>query len=179
MLFRSPDGRFVEQPHKNIDTGMGLERVVSVLQDAPTNFETDLFLPLIHKTEEISGQVKYGTDPKQDVAFKIIADHARTVSFAIGDGALPSNEGRGYVLRRLIRRAVLNGRRLQISKPFLYQLVPVVGEIMASYYPEVSAQKDFIAKVIKSEEDRFSETLTDGLALLNDLIAQQKLAVAR
>ncbi|MFC6314037.1 alanine--tRNA ligase [Lapidilactobacillus achengensis] len=171
-----PDGRFVEQPHKNIDTGMGLERVVSVLQDAPTNFETDLFLPLIHKTEEISGQVKYGTDPKQDVAFKIIADHARTVNFAIGDGALPSNEGRGYVLRRLIRRAVLNGRRLQISKPFLYQLVPVVGEIMASYYPEVSAQKDFIAKVIKSEEDRFSETLTDGLALLNDLIAKQKLA---
>ncbi|WP_125607636.1 alanine--tRNA ligase [Lapidilactobacillus bayanensis] len=173
-----PDGRYVEQPHKNIDTGMGLERVVSIIQNAPTNFETDLFLPLIHQTEAISGQFKYGQDKKIDVAFKIIADHARAVSFAIGDGALPSNEGRGYVLRRLIRRAVLNGRRLGINQSFLYQLVPVVGEIMDSYYPEVTAQKTFIAKIIKSEEERFSETLTDGLALLNDLIAKQKAAGA-
>lgn len=171
-----PDGSFVEQPHKNIDTGMGLERVVSIIQDAPTNFETDLFMPLIHKTEAMSGQFKYGQDPKTDVAFKIIADHARAVSFAIGDGAMPSNEGRGYVLRRLIRRAVLNGRRLGINQSFLYQLVPVVGEIMESYYPEVRDQQAFIAKVIKSEEERFSETLTDGLALLNDLIAKQKAA---
>lgn len=171
-----PDGTYVEQPHKNIDTGMGLERVVSIIQDAPTNFETDLFLPLIHKTEEMSGQYKYGQDKKNDIAFKIIADHARAVSFAIGDGAMPSNEGRGYVLRRLIRRAVLNGRRLGINQSFLYQLVPVVGEIMDSYYPEITEQKDFIAKIIKSEEERFSETLTDGLALLNDLIAKQKAA---
>lgn len=171
-----PDGSFVEQPHKNIDTGMGLERVVSIIQDAPTNFETDLFMPLIHKTEAMSGQFKYGQDPKTDIAFKIIADHARAVSFAIGDGAMPSNEGRGYVLRRLIRRAVLNGRRLGINQSFLYQLVPVVGEIMESYYPEVRDQQAFIAKVIKSEEERFSETLTDGLALLNDLIAKQKAA---
>lgn len=169
-----PDGSFVEQPHKNIDTGMGLERVVSIIQDAPTNFETDLFMPLIHKTEAMSGQFKYGQDPKTDIAFKIIADHARAVSFAIGDGAMPSNEGRGYVLRRLIRRAVLNGRRLGINQSFLYQLVPVVGEIMESYYPEVRDQQAFIAKVIKSEEERFSETLTDGLALLNDLITKQK-----
>ena len=171
-----PDGSFVEQPHKNIDTGMGLERVVSIIQDAPTNFETDLFMPLIHKTEAMSGQFKYGQDPKTDIAFKIIADHARAVSFAIGDGAMPSNEGRGYVLRRLIRRAVLNGRRLGINQSFLYQLVPVVGEIMESYYPEVRDQQAFIAKVIKSEEERFSETLTDGLALLNDLITKQKAA---
>lgn len=171
-----PDGSFVEQPHKNIDTGMGLERVVSIIQDAPTNFETDLFMPLIHKTEAMSGQFKYGQDPKTDIAFKIIADHARAVSFAIGDGAMPSNEGRGYVLRRLIRRAVLNGRRLGINQSFLYQLVTVVGEIMESYYPEVRDQQAFIAKVIKSEEERFSETLTDGLALLNDLIAKQKAA---
>ena len=171
-----PDGSFVEQPHKNIDTGMGLERVVSIIQDAPTNFETDLFMPLIHKTEAMSGQFKYGQDPKTDIAFKIIADHARAVSFAIGDGAMPSNEGRGYVLRRLIRRAVLNGRRLGINQSFLYQLVSVVGEIMESYYPEVRDQQAFIAKVIKSEEERFSETLTDGLALLNDLIAKQKAA---
>ncbi|KRM78448.1 alanyl-tRNA synthetase [Lapidilactobacillus dextrinicus DSM 20335] len=171
-----PDGSFVEQPHKNIDTGMGLERVVSIIQDAPTNFETDLFMPLIHKTEAMSGQFKYGQDPKTDIAFKIIADHARAVSFAIGDGAMPSNEGRGYVLRRLIRRAVLNGRRLGINQSFLYQLVPVVGKIMESYYPEVRDQQAFIAKVIKSEEERFSETLTDGLALLNDLIAKQKAA---
>lgn len=169
-----PDGRYVEQPHKNIDTGMGLERVVSVLQHAPTNFETDLFLPLIHQTEELSGQFKYGQDKKTDIAFKIIADHARAVSFAIGDGALPSNEGRGYVLRRLIRRAVLNGRRLGIKQSFLYKLVATVGQIMSSYYPEVAEQEAFIAKIIKSEEERFSETLTDGLSLLNDLIAKQK-----
>lgn len=169
-----PDGRYVEQPHKNIDTGMGLERVVSVIQHAPTNFETDLFLPLIHATEKMSNQVQYGQDKKTDIAFKIIADHARTVTFAIGDGALPSNEGRGYVLRRLIRRAVLNGRKLGIDQAFLYKLVPVVGHVMESYYPEVLQQQAFIAKVIKSEEERFSETLTDGLALLNNLIAQHQ-----
>ncbi len=168
------DGSYVEQPHKNIDTGMGLERVVSILQNAPTNFETDLFLPIIHATEEQATAEKYGTDKEADVSYKIIADHARTVSFAIGDGALPSNEGRGYVLRRLIRRAALNGKKLGIKGAFLYKLVPVVGEIMKSYYPEVLAQETFIAKVIRLEEERFQETLVDGLALLNNLIDSAK-----
>ncbi len=168
------DGRYVEQPHKNIDTGMGLERVLSILQDAPTNFETDLFLPLIHATEKMSANQKYAQDNAHDVAFKIIADHVRAVSFAIGDGALPSNSGRGYVLRRLIRRADLNGQKLGIKGAFLYKLVPVVGQIMASHYPEVLKQGDFIAKVIKNEEERFQVTLSSGLTLLDDLITQAK-----
>ncbi|WP_179395984.1 alanine--tRNA ligase [Lacticaseibacillus absianus] len=169
-----PDGRFVEQPHKNIDTGMGLERLVSVIQNTKTNFETDLFMPIIRKTEALSDGRKYGADAKDDVSFKIIADHARTVTFAIGDGALPSNEGRGYVLRRLIRRAVVNAKKLGIDQAFLYQLVPVVGEIMASYYPEILKNQDFIQKVIRSEEDRFRETLDAGFSLLDQTIADLK-----
>ena len=169
-----PDGRFVDQPHKNIDTGMGLERIVSVIQDAPTNFETDLFLPIIRATEKISQQKNYNDNQADDVAFKIIADHARAVTFAIGDGAIPSNEGRGYVLRRLIRRAVLNGGKLGIRQAFLYKLVPVVGKIMQSYYPEILEQQDFIQKVIRTEEERFADTLSDGLELLNQEIDQVK-----
>ena len=166
------NGKYVDQPHKNIDTGMGLERVLSILQDAPTNFETDLFLPIIHETEKMTAAKKYGTNKADTTAFKIIADHVRTVCFAIADGALPSNTGRGYVLRRLIRRANLNGQRLGIKGAFLYQLVPVVGKIMESHYPEVTDQKDFIAKVIKNEEERFQLTLESGLTLLDDLIAK-------
>ena len=166
------NGKYVDQPHKNIDTGMGLERVLSILQDAPTNFETDLFLPIIHETEKMTAAKKYGTNKADTTAFKIIADHVRTVCFAIADGALPSNTGRGYVLRRLIRRADLNGQRLGIKGAFLYQLVPTVGKIMESHYPEVTDQKDFIAKVIKNEEERFQLTLESGLTLLDDLIAK-------
>ena len=166
------NGKYVDQPHKNIDTGMGLERVLSILQDAPTNFETDLFLPIIHETEKMTAAKKYGTNKADTTAFKIIADHVRTVCFAIADGALPSNTGRGYVLRRLIRRADLNGQRLGIKGAFLYQLVPMVGKIMESHYPEVTDQKDFIAKVIKNEEERFQLTLESGLTLLDDLIAK-------
>ncbi|MFD1671741.1 alanine--tRNA ligase [Agrilactobacillus yilanensis] len=169
-----PDGTYVEQPHKNIDTGMGLERMVSIIQDAPTNFETDLFLPMIHQTEALSTGKKYGQNTADDTSFKIIADHARAVTFAIGDGAMPSNEGRGYVLRRLIRRASLNGQKLGINHAFLYDLVPTVGKIMESYYPDVLEQKDYIAKVIKAEEERFHETLKDGLDLLNNLIDSVK-----
>lgn len=169
-----PDGTYVEQPHKNIDTGMGLERLVSVLQNTKTNFETDLFMPIIEATAKLSAGHTYGADAKADVSFKIIADHARTVTFAIGDGALPSNEGRGYVLRRLIRRAVLNGKKLGIDQAFLYQLVPVVGTIMESYYPEILKNQAFIQKVIRSEEDRFRETLDAGVNLLNQTIAGLK-----
>lgn len=165
-----PDDTYEPLPRKNIDTGMGLERVTSIFQNAPTNFETDLFLPIIHKTEEFSNNKKYGVNDQDDVDFKIIADHARAITFAIGDGALPSNVGRGYVIRRLIRRAIVSGHRLGIEKDFLYKLVPIVGEIMKSYYPEVLEQKDYLAKVIHSEEKRFNETLSDGLDLLNNLL---------
>ena len=169
-----PNGKYVDQPHKNIDTGMGLERVLSILQDAPTNFETDLFLPIIHATEEMTDDKKYGVNKEDTTAFKIIADHVRAVSFAIADGALPSNSGRGYVLRRLIRRADLNGQRLGIKGAFLYKLVPVVGKIMESHYPEVMDQRGFIENVIQSEEERFQSTLDTGLTLLDDLIDKAK-----
>ena len=169
-----PDGTYEPLPHKNIDTGMGLERVVSVFQHARTNFETDLFLPIIEKTAELSAGKKYGENAEADVSFKVIADHARAVTFAIGDGALPSNEGRGYVIRRLIRRAVMHGQKLGIDEAFLYKLVPVVGKIMESAYPEVLEQAEFIEKVIKMEEDRFNDTLKDGMQLLDSLIAETK-----
>lgn len=165
---------YPELPHKNIDTGMGLERLVSVFQNAKTNFETDLFLPIIRKTEAMSGEFKYGEDATKDVSFKVIADHIRAVTFAIGDGALPSNEGRGYIIRRLLRRAVLHGRKLGINQVFLKDLVPVVGEIMKSYYPEVQENADYIASVVEAEEIRFNKTLTDGLSLLDGVMAEAK-----
>ena len=169
-----PDNTFEPLPHKNIDTGMGLERMVSIVQDAPTNFETDLFMPIIHAVEKLSKQVKYGENPVTDISYKVIADHIRALSFAIGDGALPSNEGRGYVLRRLLRRAVMHGKKLGIEQAFLYRLVPVVGEIMVSYYPEVLQQKEFIEKVIRTEEERFNETINEGLEILNQVIQEVK-----
>lgn len=170
----TPEDTYEPLPHKNIDTGMGLERVVSIIQDAPTNFETDLFMPIIHAVEALGTNVKYGDEPQTDVSFKVIADHIRALSFAIGDGALPSNEGRGYVLRRLLRRAVMHGKKLGINEAFLYKLVPVVGEIMVSYYPEVLQQKDFIEKVVRTEEERFHETINEGLSMLNEVIKEVK-----
>ncbi|WP_027407906.1 alanine--tRNA ligase [Anoxybacteroides tepidamans] len=169
----NPDGTYTPLPKKNIDTGMGLERMCSILQDVPTNFDTDLFMPIIRATEQISGQ-KYREDVEKDVAFKVIADHIRTVTFAIGDGALPSNEGRGYVLRRLLRRAVRYAKKLNIDRPFMYELVPVVGEIMVDYYPEVKEKAQFIQRVIKNEEERFHETLHEGLAILASVIQKEK-----
>lgn len=169
-----PDGSYEPLPHKNIDTGMGLERMVSIVQNAPTNFETDLFMPIIEKVAELSGKFHYGQSLQTDISFKVIADHIRALSFAIGDGALPSNEGRGYVLRRLLRRAVMHGKKLGIDTAFLYQLVPVVGHIMESYYPEVLQQQDFIEKVVRNEEERFHETINEGLEILNQVIEKVK-----
>ena len=170
----TPEDTYEPLPHKNIDTGMGLERVVSIFENAPTNFETDLFLPLIKQTEEFSDSKKYGSNASDDIQFKIIADHIRTITFAIGDGALPSNMGRGYVIRRLLRRAVVAGKKLGIDEPFLAKMVPIVGKIMKDYYPDVLENADYIASVIKSEEDRFSATLNGGLNLLNNVIAEAK-----
>lgn len=163
------DNTYEPLPNKNIDTGMGFERMLSVLQDAPTNFETDLFLPIIEKIEQISG-LSYDSDPGTKISFKVVADHIRTLTFAIGDGALPSNEGRGYVLRRLLRRSVMHGRKLGIDKPFLTKLVPIVGNIMGDFYPEVSERADFISKVILNEEERFHETIAEGESRLNEVI---------
>lgn len=170
----TPEDTYEPLPRKNIDTGMGLERVVSIFQNAKTNFETDLFLPMIHKAEKLGDGVKYGQDSKLDQSFRVIADHARAITVAIGDGAIPSNEGRGYVIRRLIRRAIVNGQKLGIKESFLYKLVPVVGDTLKSHYPEVLEQSDYIAKVVRSEEDRFNETLAGGLKLMSEEIDTAK-----
>ncbi|MGJ9457056.1 alanine--tRNA ligase [Oceanobacillus sp. CF4.6] len=171
----NPDDTYTPLPKKNIDTGMGLERLTSIIQEVPTNFETDLFMPIIRKTEEIANTT-YGKDPSSDTAFKVIADHIRTVSFAIGDGAVPSNEGRGYVLRRLVRRAVRFAKEIGIEKPFMFELVDTVGEIMKDFYPEVLKQREFIINIIKVEEERFHETLNDGLEILTAIMDQEKVA---
>lgn len=169
----NPDGTYTPLPKKNIDTGMGLERMASIIQGVDNNFETDLLFPLIEETSKISG-VKYKTSPEMDVALKVIADHARTVVFAIGDGALPSNEGRGYVIRRLLRRAVRMGKKLGVEKPFLYSLTGTVGTMMGEFYPEVVQKREFIEKVIRAEEERFHETLNDGLAILSEMVKTAK-----
>ena len=167
------DGTYTELPAKNIDTGMGLERIVSVLQDVPTNFDTDLFIPIIREIEKLSG-VKYGVSKEQDVAFKVIADHIRTVAFAIADGALPSNEGRGYILRRLLRRAVRFAKILGLNSSFMYKLTDIVAEIMIDYYPNVKESVSFVKDVILKEEDRFHETLHEGEAILTNIANEVK-----
>lgn len=159
------DGSYTPLPNKNIDTGAGMERLALVLQDVDSNFDTDLFQPLIETTCRMAG-VQYHANDEHDVALKVIADHIRTVAFAVGDGVLPSNEGRGYVIRRLLRRAVRYGIILGMDKPFLYELASVVGRIMGEYYTEVAEKCEFIEKVIHTEEVRFHETLSEGLTLL-------------
>jgi alanyl-tRNA synthetase len=165
----NPDGTYTPLPKKNIDTGMGLERMASVMQNVPTNYDTDLFQPIIQTTCRTVG-VEYGKDRETDIALKVIADHIRTIVFAVGDGVLPSNEGRGYVLRRLLRRAVRYGRKLGMDRPFLYELTGVVAEIMQDYYPEPMQKKEFIERVIRGEEERFLETLSEGLRILGELV---------
>lgn len=167
-----PRSEYKELPQKNIDTGMGLERMVCIIQGGKTNFDTDLFLPIIHKIENLSGKVY---DPDGDtMSFKVIADHIRALTFAIGDGALPGNEGRGYVLRRLLRRAVMHGGKLGIEGKFLSKLVPVVGKIMESYYPEILEKQNFISQIIEREEDTFGRTIDGGSKLLDDLLTTLK-----
>ena len=169
-----PRSEYKELPHKNIDTGAGLERLVAVMQGAKTNFETDLFMPIIREIEKLSGKTY---DPDGDnMSFKVIADHIRSLSFAIGDGALPGNEGRGYVLRRLLRRAVMHGRRLGINETFLYKLVPTVGKIVESYYPEVLEKREFIEKIVRREEETFARTIDAGSNMLDQLLADLKAA---
>ncbi len=148
---------YPELPNKNIDTGCGLERITSVIQNAKTNYETDLFMPIIKKIEAISGIDYHG-----QMAFKVIADHIRTVTFAIADGAILSNEGRGYVLRRLLRRAVKYGKKLGIEKPFMDRLVEIVIKVMKDFYPYINDQLEIIKKIISQEETKFLETLSFG-----------------
>ncbi len=170
---RDPDGKMIPLPKPSIDTGMGLERVVSVIQNVKTNFDTDLILPIIKKVEHLSER-RFGESVDDDVAMKVIADHARAAAFLIGDGVLPSNEGRGYVLRRIMRRAIRYGRNIGLTQPFLNQTAEVVFDIMKSAYPELSEGRAFISNVIKNEEVRFSETLGYGLKLLDETLSDLK-----
>ncbi len=152
-----PREEYKELPNKNIDTGAGLERFACVLQETETNFETDLFYPIIQKTEEMS-HIKY----EGQMAYKVIADHIKTLTFAISDGAVLSNEGRGYVLRRILRRAVKYGRNLNLNEPFLYSLVDTVVTMMSGFYPNLIQTKEIVKKIIKREEEKFFETIAEG-----------------
>lgn len=168
---RDESGILTPLPKPSIDTGLGLERMASVLQDTSTNFETDLILPITNQTEEMCGRA-FGSSFETDVALKVIADHSRAAAFLIGDGVLPSNEGRGYVLRRIMRRAVRYGRNLGLTKPFLHHTARKVFDIMAPNYPELKEADAFITNVIENEEVRFSETLDHGLKILNEALGE-------
>jgi alanyl-tRNA synthetase len=156
-------------PKPSIDTGMGVERTTAVVQGKKSIYETDLFIPLLRTVSELTGK-KYGVDNDSDNAMRIIAEHSRGIVFLIADGVLPSNEGRGYVLRRLLRRAALFGRRLGLEKPFLSETAKTTMKLMGRIYPELIQRRDFILKVIEMEETRFSETLNTGLELIDDII---------
>ena len=170
---RDETGKMTPLPRPSIDTGMGLERIASAIQNVPTNYDTDLFMPIMKKIESLASR-KLGDDPATDVAMKVIADHSRAGAFMVGDGVLPSNEGRGYVLRRILRRAIRYGRNISLTKPFLHETVATVFEVMQAGYPELTEDSAFITNVIKNEELRFSETLDNGLKLLNETIGNMK-----
>jgi len=170
---RDASGKLTPLPKPSIDTGLGLERLISIIQDVPTNYDIDLILPIINKVEDLS-EKRLGESRDADVAMKVIADHSRAASFLIGDGVLPSNEGRGYVLRRIMRRAIRYGRNIGLTRPFLHETARVVFDIMKPEYPDLSEASAFITNVIKNEEIRFSETLDHGLKILNDGLADLK-----
>ena len=168
---RDESGTMTPLPKPSIDTGLGLERMASIIQNVNTNFETDLIYPVIQRTEMLA-EKPYGQDETVDVAMKVIADHSRAAAFLIGDGVLPSNEGRGYVLRRIMRRAIRYGRNIGLTNPFLHETARVVFDIMEPAYPDLKAGAAFITNVIENEENRFSETLDNGLRVLSDALAE-------
>jgi alanyl-tRNA synthetase len=187
----NPDGTFSPLPARHVDTGMGFERVAGIIQNTKhftnfnrliSNYETDIFRPLFDKIEKLSGKTYGSTLPasgahrladkeKGDIAFRVIADHIRTLSFAIADGIVPSNEGRGYVLRRILRRAVRYGRSLGFHEPFFYKLVDVLAETMGGVFPAIRAQRDHVEEVIQREEEAFNKTLDRGIELFNEVVA--------
>ena len=170
---RDANGVMTPLPNPSIDTGMGLERITAVMQGVQSNYDTDLFVPLITYIAKMAG-VEYGTNEEADVSVRVVADHARASAFLVGDGVLPSNEGRGYVLRRIMRRAARHGKLLGMNKPFLHDVAMQVIAQMDEVYPELRSRKDFIAKVIKNEEERFLKTLDRGLSLLDEVMAELK-----
>jgi len=170
---RDSDGKFQPLAKPCIDTGMGLERIAAILQGKKSNYETDLFRPIIEEIEAID-HLPYGKDPRSDISMRVIADHSRAATFLINDGVLPSNEGRGYVLRRIMRRAMRHGKILGIKEPFLHRSSSKVVHLMKEAYPELRESEAFISKVIRNEEERFSETLDSGLKILREELEQMK-----
>ncbi len=179
---RDANGTLHDLPAKHVDTGMGFERVCAVLQKKKSNYDTDVFTPLINAVSKLSG-VKYdeslsadddSTAGQNNISMRVIADHIRTLTFAIGDGATPGNEGRGYVLRRLLRRAARYGRKINLNEPFLYKLVKVVEENFSIVFPEISSNRTNIEKIIKAEEESFNSTLDRGIELFDALIKKLK-----
>ncbi len=168
---RDAAGKLNPLPKPNIDTGMGLERLAAVIQGVKSNYDTDFFTDIIRFVEKLSGKT-YGKNEESDTSIRVIADHSRSIAFLIGDGILPSNEGRGYVLRRILRRAARHGKLLGINKPFLYQCAEVVISMIKGAYPDMEAKASFITKVILNEEQRFMETLDAGLKILQEETAQ-------
>jgi alanyl-tRNA synthetase len=169
---RRPDGSLVPLKEKHVDTGMGFERVLSVLQGTNSNFETDVFRPLIDRIAEISGQ-EYTTG-EAGLAHRVIADHARMLTFALTDGVVPSNEGRGYVLRRILRRAARFGRELGVKEPFIHSLVGKVGDMLGDAYPEIIQRSQHVTRMIKSEEEGFGATLDRGIELFEEVAGKVK-----
>ena len=170
---RKEDRTLEELPSRHVDTGMGLERITAVLQSVLSNYDIDYMRALTATTEQLTGK-QYGVDPTADISFRVIDDHARAVSFLIADGVMPSNEGRGYVLRRLLRRAARHGRLIGLEQPFLHEAAKTVATVMGDAYPELRSEEQRIGEIIRTEEERFGETLEKGLALLEEATAKLK-----
>jgi alanyl-tRNA synthetase len=170
---RDASGKMTPLPKPSVDTGAGLERVVSILQGVPSNYDTDLFAGILARAQDLSG-VSLGEDPEKDVSLRVVADHARAVSFLIGDGLLPENEGRGYVLRRILRRAARHGVLLGVDRPFLHSVADAVIDEMGGAFPELAERRAYVTDRIRREEERFLETLSKGLALLESEIREVK-----
>ena len=170
---RKEGGKLEPLPNKNVDTGMGLERMARVIQGVQTNFDIDIFRPLIRYLEEIT-QLKYHEKLEHAVLMRRISDHLKACVFCISDGVLPSNEGRGYVERRLLRRAIRDGTQLGIKECFLYKLVPIVSDVMQECYPDIKQRRENIARIVKSEEEKFHETLEQGTRILEEYVETLK-----
>ncbi len=165
---KGKDGHQTLLPTPSIDTGMGLERISSVLQNVQSTYDTDLFLPIIKRASKIIG-VAYGKNGKNDISLRILADHSRACAFLINDGVVPGNEGQGYVLRKILRRAIRNGKMMGHKEPFLFTLVALVSDLMKGSYPELESSRDYASRLVKTEEEKFASTLNHGLQLLEDL----------
>ena len=165
---RDASGKMTQLVSPSIDTGMGLERIASVVQNVPSNYDTDLFQPILQEASRLTGTT-YGQDEEKDVSLRILADHCRACAFLLNDGVIPGNEGRGYVLRKILRRAIRHGRMLGREEPFFYTLTALVAELMKEPYLELTRTRDYAAKVVKSEEEKFAETLTHGMRVLDEI----------